>query len=64
MDYFIGKKCRIDHPKEERDWRTYEQQFSGRIREAMKSLNPLISKAVSSIHTESGAGRPKLLTIE
>ncbi|MEM0195975.1 MAG: hypothetical protein QXJ24_06650 [Thermoplasmatales archaeon] len=64
MDDFIRKKYRIDHPKEERGWRTYEQLFSGMIREAMKSPNTLISEAVPSIHTDSGAGRPKLLTIE
>ncbi|MDG7041226.1 MAG: hypothetical protein JRN66_08235 [Nitrososphaerota archaeon] len=44
-----------EHPKKERDWRTYEQQFARRIYTAMKSLEPLIHEAVSTLHVEPRA---------
>jgi len=36
--------------EKKRDWRTYEQMHAERIKEAIKSLEPLIHKAVSAIH--------------
>jgi hypothetical protein len=30
---------KLEHPERERDWRTYEQEFSRRIRIAMKNVN-------------------------
>jgi transposase len=50
--------------EEERDWRTYEQQFSRRIRDAIKALDPLIHEAVSTIRIEPRTGRPDTLTLE
>jgi hypothetical protein len=35
-------------PEKKRDWRTYEQMDAERIRDAIKSLGPLIHKAVSA----------------
>ncbi|HEY4700068.1 MAG TPA: ISNCY family transposase [Nitrososphaerales archaeon] len=61
----IGKTYLEAHPEKERDWRTYEQQFSKRIKEAMKALDPLIHEAVSAIRIEEGRrGRPDSLTLE
>jgi len=37
---FIAKKYKLEHPKNKRDWRTYEEQFSHRIKTAMKELDP------------------------
>jgi Transposase len=52
-------------PEKKRDWRTYEQMDAERIRDAIKSLDPLIHEAVSAIHIyDSGPGRPSLLTLE
>ncbi|MFP3130589.1 MAG: ISNCY family transposase, partial [Nitrososphaeria archaeon] len=52
-------------PEKKRDWRTYEQMDTERIRDAIKSLDPLIHEAVSAIHIyDSGPGRPSLLTLE
>ena len=52
-------------PEQKRDWRTYEQMDAERIRDAIKSLDPLIHEAVSAIHADdSGPGRPSLLTLE
>jgi Transposase len=52
-------------PEKKRDWRTYEQMDAERIRDAIKSLDPLINEAVSAIHVDySGPGRPSALTLE
>ncbi len=65
LDEHIRKEYIEAHPEKERDWRTYEQQFSKRIKEAMRSLDPLIREAVSAIKIErNGAGRPDALTLE
>lgn len=65
LDEHIRKEYIESHPKKERDWRTYEQQFSKRIKEAMKALDPLVREAVSTIRVEKeGAGRPDSLTLE
>lgn len=60
---FIGKKYAIDHPKKERDWRTYEQRFSVRIRTAMREQGHLIEEAVLSLHIIPARGHPHLLTL-
>jgi transposase len=65
LDDHIRKEYIESHPKKDRDWRTYEQLFSKRVKEAMRSLDPLIHEAVSTIRMEkSGAGRPDVLTLE
>jgi transposase len=64
IDNILKKKYRLSHPKDKRDWRTYEQQFSHRIKTAMKELDPLIKEAVSSLHTHNGPGHPFYLKIE
>jgi len=64
IDEHIKKEYVAAHPKEERDWRTYEQQFSKRIKEAMASLDPLIHEASSSIKIESKPGRHDALNLE
>ncbi|MCL4333656.1 MAG: ISNCY family transposase, partial [Candidatus Thermoplasmatota archaeon] len=52
------------HPMKERDWRTYEQQFSHRIKTAIKELDPLVKEAVSVIHIHHGPGHPFDLSLE
>lgn len=65
LDEHIRKEYIESHPKEkERDWRTYEQLFSKRIRDAIKALDPLIHEAVSTIRIEPRTGRPDNLTLE
>jgi hypothetical protein len=65
LDEHIRKEYIEAHPEKKRDWRTYEQQFSKRIKEAMRRLDPLIQEAVSAIKVErNGAGRPDTLTLE
>ena len=60
----LGKKYKIEHPKKERDWRTYEPEFSTRIKTAMKDLDPLIQEAVSSMKIIPRPGHPHSLTLE
>lgn len=60
----LGKKYRLGHPAKERDWRTYEQEFSHRIKTAMRDLEPLIGEAVSTIRTVHGPGHPHSLSLE
>lgn len=64
IDQHIRKEYIESHPENERDWRTYEQLFSKRIREAIKALDPLIHEAVSTIRIEPRTGRPDSLTLE
>jgi len=51
-------------PKAKRDWRTYEQQLSRRIRTAIRSLEPLIDEAISGLEIIKGdtRGRKPILT--
>jgi transposase len=64
LDNHIRKEYIESHPEKDRDWRTYEQLFSKRVKEAMRSLDPLIHEAVSTIRMEKRAGRPDVLTLE
>jgi transposase len=64
IDEHIRKEYIESHPEKERDWRTYEQEFSKRIRDAIKALDPLIHEAVSTIRVEPRTGRPDILTLE
>ena len=64
INEILGKKYKLEHPKKDRDWRTYEQQFSQRIKTAMRELDPLIGEAVSTLHIVHGPGHPHSLTLE
>ena len=64
INSILGKRYRLEHPERERDWRTYEQEFSRRIKMAMKDLDPLVNQAVSTIHIIHGPGHPHSLTLE
>ncbi|MEM3830040.1 MAG: ISNCY family transposase, partial [Conexivisphaerales archaeon] len=60
----LGKKYRLEHPRKKRDWRTYEQEFSHRIKTAMRDLEPLIEEDVSTIRIVHGSGHSHSLTLE
>ncbi len=66
IDEHIRKEYIESHPKKERDWRTYEQRFSRRVKEAMKALDPLVHEAVSALRVEPprNGGRPDTLSLE
>lgn len=59
----IIKEYKEKTPKKKRDWRTYEQRLTERIRAAIRELEPLIEEAVSSvkiIDVEKRGRKPKL----
>ncbi|MHB8361813.1 MAG: ISNCY-like element ISFac3 family transposase [Thermoplasmataceae archaeon] len=64
INSILGKKYVDEHPKKERDWRIYEQEFAQRIKIAMKELDPLINEAVSTIRIVPRPGHPNTLTLE
>ncbi len=64
INSILGKKYALEHPRKERDWRTYEQEFAERIKTAMRELDPLIHEAVSAIRIIRRAGHPHSLTLE
>lgn len=50
-------------PEEKRDWRTYEQRLTERMRTAIRELEPLIDEAIHAIKTtkaETRGRKPKL----
>lgn len=62
----IIKEYKEEHPAEKRDWRTYEQRVTERLKTAFRDLKPLVHEAVSSINFVSGETRgvKPLLTVE
>ena len=64
INEILGKKYRLEHPAKKRDWRTYEQEFSLRIKTAMRDLEPLIDEAVSAITIIHGPGHPHSLSLD
>lgn len=62
----IVKAYKAEHPKKERDWRTYEQRAAERLRTAFRELKPLVHEAASSIQFASGEtrGAKPALTVE
>lgn len=45
--------------EKKRDWRTYEQRLTKRIKDAIRDLEPLVNEAVSSIRIVKGETRGK-----
>ena len=62
----IIEEYKEETTEKKRDWRTYEQQLSNRIRIAMRNLNPLIDEAVSNIEVikVENRGRKRKLTLK
>ncbi|HIH22645.1 MAG: hypothetical protein A3A72_02390 [Deltaproteobacteria bacterium RIFCSPLOWO2_01_FULL_38_9] len=64
IDEFLLEDYRKKHPDGKRDWRTYEEQYALRIKEAMKQLRPLVDEAVDTIQIAPAPGRPHELTLK
>jgi transposase len=64
IDDFLLADYREKHPEKERDWRTYEEQYALRIKEAMRQLKPLIEEAVNSITFHKSKGAPHALSLK
>jgi len=62
----IIDKYKEDRPEIKRDWRTYEQRLSRRIRCAIRNLEPLIDEAISEIQIvkDETRGSKPILTLK
>ncbi len=58
LDYIIYE-YKKQSPKKKRDWRTYEQRLTERIRIAVRELEPLIEEAISTLMSKKGEERQK-----
>ena len=61
---YLLEEYKQSKKENKRDWRAYEQDYSRRIKEAIKQLSPLIDEAVSSINMAPSAGSPNKLTLK
>lgn len=61
---FILEEYKEKHRKKQRNWRTYEQRLSHRIKNAIHNLEPLIDEAVNCIKIRRGKGRRPELTLK
>ncbi|KXB03947.1 hypothetical protein AKJ47_01425 [candidate division MSBL1 archaeon SCGC-AAA261G05] len=58
---FFPIEYKKERKEKRRDWRTYEQRLTLRIKRAVKDLEPLIDEAVESIKVyRSRERKPKL----
>ncbi len=63
IDEFLLNQYKESKKIEKRDWRTYEQQLTNRIKEAIRNLEPLINEA-TNIKIHRGSGRPPSLDLK
>jgi len=65
LDWLV-KLYKKENPASKRDWRTYEQQLARRLKFAMAWFEPLIDKAIETIHISNAnnAGRKPALSLK
>ncbi len=63
QDYLL-EQYKLSRPEKERDWRTYEQRLTHRMREAVRNLEPLIEEAVKTLEVSKGRGRKPMLSLK
>jgi len=61
---YLLEQYKQSRPEKERDWRTYEQRLAHRMREAVRSLEPLIEEAVKTLEVKRGRGRKPTLSLK
>ena len=64
IDLFLLDQYKASHGEKKQDWRTYEEQYAVRIKEAMTQLAPLVDEAVAGVQAPTGPGRPRGLTLK
>jgi len=64
VEEYLMTEYKLTHPQKKRDWRTYEQQLTYRVKEAIRSIEPLVDEAVSTIKMERGQGRYPELSLK
>ena len=63
LERLLTEEYKPQHPPKKRDWRTYEQRWAYRLRQAMHDLAPLIEKSCALVEVR-GTGPPHVLTLE
>jgi len=58
------RKSKKERKKKKRDWRTYEEQYSERIRRCMKELEPLLKEASCNIRITNKRGKKFQLNVK
>lgn len=64
IDLFLLDQYKASRVEKKQDWRTYEEQYAVRIKEAMTQLVPLVEEAVAGVQEPAGPGRPHGLTLK
>lgn len=54
IDEFLLAEYKLEKGEEKRDWRTYEEQYLQRIKEAVRQLKPSVDGAVAGVEEYSG----------
>ncbi len=63
IDEYLLNKYKENKKIEKRDWRTYEQQLTKRVKGAILNLEPLINEA-TNVKIHRGSGRPPDLDLK
>lgn len=64
VEEYLMVEYKRTHPEKKRDWRTYEQQLTYRIKTAIRSIEPLVDEAVNTIQIAREKGREPELTLK
>jgi len=64
IEDFLGEEYKKQKVQEKRDWKTFEQRLSKRIKEAIRNLEPLIDEAISTIRIKKEKGRKPSITLK
>jgi transposase len=64
IEDFLLQEYKNNKEEKKRDWRTYEQRLSKRIKEAIRNLEPLIDEATASIKVHREKGRRPTLSLK
>jgi len=64
IEDFLLQEYKDSREEKKRDWRTYEQQMSVRIKGAIRNLEPLIDEATSTISVHREQGRKPALSLK
>jgi len=59
-----ARKSKKERKKKKRDWRTYEEQYSERIKKCMKELEPLLKEASCNIRIANKRGKKFQLSVK
>jgi transposase len=61
LEKILKQEYKLTYEQKKRDWRTYEQQYMKRVKNAMKNLDPLLNQATLIIQRcNKKGGNPKL----